>query len=194
MITKETSLSIVFFVLFFSSGICPEISTLHNDPAAHQDHCVRCRIWTRNLCPQKSGGLLMSHHISEMSHHISKMSHHISQWANRSPHEPPHLHMSHHISTWATTSPHEPPHLHMSHQISTWATTSPSVHCTEIVCCCTTIICICLSWWMALHPPFPKPDQWPCRWKGPANKSQLSRFLRRFRHYTLLLGMIWNKP
>ena len=25
---------------------------LYNDPAAHQDHCARCRIWTQDLCPR----------------------------------------------------------------------------------------------------------------------------------------------
>ena len=30
---------------------------LHNDPAAHQDHCGRCRIRTRDLCPRRLGPL-----------------------------------------------------------------------------------------------------------------------------------------
>ena len=58
--------------------------TYHNDSAAHQDHCGRCRTWTRDLCPRS----LMcyqrkSHHIT-VNHHISVKSHHITV-------KPPHL-------------------------------------------------------------------------------------------------------
>ena len=46
---------LLFFVYFLAPGggspLYPEIFTLvHNDPAAHQDHCGRCRIQTRDLC------------------------------------------------------------------------------------------------------------------------------------------------
>ena len=51
--TKRASVIYIFFVyIFLASGgdspLYPEI--LHNDPAAHQDHCGRCLIRTRDLC------------------------------------------------------------------------------------------------------------------------------------------------
>ena len=45
-----------FFFFFFLSHVYVSLSTLrfstlfHNDSAAHQDHCRRCRIRTRDLC------------------------------------------------------------------------------------------------------------------------------------------------
>ena len=53
-----------FSFLFMLQGEV-SLSTLrliivHNDPAAHLDHCGRCRIRTRFLCPRS----LVSHHIS----------------------------------------------------------------------------------------------------------------------------------
>ena len=51
----------------------------HIDPAAHQDHCGRCRIQSSNpgpFLPQKSSALPMSHHISPMSHHNSILLRH----------------------------------------------------------------------------------------------------------------------
>ena len=47
------------------SGSTTLLSTLrfstlfHNDPSAHQDHCGRCRIRTRDLCPRS---LVRYHH------------------------------------------------------------------------------------------------------------------------------------
>ena len=116
-------------MIFFASGVGfplhPEIFYFitHNDSAAHQDRCRRCRILTRDLCPwslvsyQWATTSPISHHISREpphlpeSHHISSEPQHL-QWATTSPSEPLHL-------QWATTSPSEPPHLQ-------WATTSPS--------------------------------------------------------------------
>ena len=77
-------------IFFFASGVYVFLSTLrfstlfHNDPAAHQDHCGRCRIRTRDICLRS----LVRY-----------------QWVTTSPNEPPHLQMSHHISRWATISP-----------------------------------------------------------------------------------------
>ena len=62
----------IFFVLdlCFASGVgFPLFSTLrfstlfHNDPAAHQDHCGRCRIRTPNLCPRSLVRILLSWRI-----------------------------------------------------------------------------------------------------------------------------------
>ena len=46
-------------ISFFASGVrvgfplYPEVFyIMHNDPAAHQDHCGRCCIRTRDLCPR----------------------------------------------------------------------------------------------------------------------------------------------
>ena len=47
------------------------ITILHNDPAVPQDHCTRCRIRTRDLCPRSIARYQLSQHIS--------------------PNEPPHL-------------------------------------------------------------------------------------------------------
>ena len=47
-----------FEKIFFASGVgfplYPEMFYIHyhNDPAAHQDHCGRCRIQTWDLCPR----------------------------------------------------------------------------------------------------------------------------------------------
>ena len=47
---------VLFYIFFCLSGRFPSLpwvvyTLLHNDPAAHQDHCGRCRIRTRDLCP-----------------------------------------------------------------------------------------------------------------------------------------------
>ena len=54
------------FSLFFLSHVYVSLSTLrfstlfHNDPAAHQDHCRRCRIRTRDLCTDEPPHLYLS--------------------------------------------------------------------------------------------------------------------------------------
>ena len=45
-------------ILFLPQGKEPQsilslcIITVHNDPAAHHNHCGRCRIRSRDLCPR----------------------------------------------------------------------------------------------------------------------------------------------
>ena len=44
LVDAEDRATFIFFTLSFT--------VLHNDPAAHQDHCGRCRIRTQDLCPK----------------------------------------------------------------------------------------------------------------------------------------------
>ena len=46
-----------------------DFTVLHNDPAASQDHCGRCRIRTRYFYPRSLARYQMSHHISLLSLH-----------------------------------------------------------------------------------------------------------------------------
>ena len=57
-VETEQSFSFIFYLFLpqryvrVCFSLYPEFSNLlHNDPAAHQDHCGKCRIRTRNLCP-----------------------------------------------------------------------------------------------------------------------------------------------
>ena len=58
--------------LFFFFGPQVEVppstlrfTVLHNDPAAPQDRCGRCRIQTQDLCARSLARYQMSHHISQ---------------------------------------------------------------------------------------------------------------------------------
>ena len=42
-----------FWWIFFCLRERWPVLLLHNDPAAHQDHCGICRIRTRDLCPEQ---------------------------------------------------------------------------------------------------------------------------------------------
>ena len=68
---------------FFAPGegfpLYPEIFYfIHNDPAAHQDHCGRCRIRTRELCPSRLVRYYWAITSPKMSLTSSKTS---PQWA-----------------------------------------------------------------------------------------------------------------
>ena len=56
-----------FLKIFFASGLTLSFSTLlHIDPAAHQNHCGRCRIRNKDLCPGSlESALPTSYHISK---------------------------------------------------------------------------------------------------------------------------------
>ena len=65
---KFKEIYLCFFWSFFVSGVgfslTLRFTTLfHNDPAAHQDHCGRCRIRTPNLCPRSQVRILLSWRI-----------------------------------------------------------------------------------------------------------------------------------
>ena len=74
--------SLSFLDLFCLRGRFPSVSwdfsTLsHNDPAAHQDHCERSRIRTRDLCHRS----LVHYHISyELPHLLGSLSAHPKNW------------------------------------------------------------------------------------------------------------------
>ena len=63
-----------FFIFLFS---CPKMFTiLHNDPGALQDHCVRCRIQTRNIVgkPSQKGSIIEGtylHHLDACGHRLT---------------------------------------------------------------------------------------------------------------------------
>ena len=56
-----------FFVVFLRQVKVPtlpwDLTVLHNDPAAPQDHCGKCLIRTRDFCPRSLARYQMSHHI-----------------------------------------------------------------------------------------------------------------------------------
>ena len=93
---------IYFFGLRWRFPPLPWVFTvLHNDPAAPQDHCGRCRNRIRDLCLRSLAHYQWATTSPPMNHHIS------DQWATTSPYQ------------WATTSPPMNHHISipMSHHI-----------------------------------------------------------------------------
>ena len=139
-----------------------DFTGLHNNPSALQDHCGRCRIRTKGLCPRSLMSQYTSHQWATTS---SSTSHHIpNQWASTSP--PLSYNIPQPMSQYITTNglPHPQPISQYStspsppisnHIPNQWARTSPP---------------------MSHHIPSDKfiPVMWEMYWVGWAEYSNVS--------------------